>query len=188
MTLAALALAFSGTMAMASITANDVADAYKAKGYTVVSITTADSKISIHAVKGNTAVDVVYDAKSGAILKQSRGHATAREAIAGTVAAGNDSVEGGDDSVEGGDDSVSGGDDSVEGGDDSVSGGDDSVEGGDDSVSGGSDDAADQGDDSADASDDEGGDDATGGTTGGRHGGTAGGHHGRSTGDQGDDD
>ena len=174
MTLAALALAFSGTMAMASITANDVADAYKAKGYTVVSITTADSKISIHAVKGNTAVDVVYDAKSGAILKQSRGHATAREAIAGTVAAGNDSVEGGDDSVEGGDDSVSGGDDSVEGGDDSVSGG--------------SDDAADQGDDSADASDDEGGDDATGGTTGGRHGGTAGGHHGRSTGDQGDDD
>ena len=158
MTLAALALAFSGTMAMASITANDVADAYKAKGYTVVSITTVASKISIHAVKGDTALDVVYDAKSGAILKQSRGKATAHDVS-------------GDDSVVGGDDSVDGGDDSVDGGDDSVDGGNDSVDGGDDGQSG---------------SDDGGDDDNSDSNSGGRHGRDAG--HGGDGGTSGNDD
>ena len=172
MTLAALALAFSGTMAMASITANDVADAYKAKGYTVVSITTVASKISIHAVKGDTALDVVYDAKSGAILKQSRGKATAHDV------SGDDSVVGGDDSVVGGDDSVDGGDDSVDGGDDSVDGGDDSVDGGDDSVDGG--------DDGQSGSDDGGDDDNSDSNSGGRHGRDAG--HGGDGGTSGNDD
>ena len=64
------ALIFSATVSMAAITADELVAAYQAKGYTHIEVKTGLTQIKVEAVKGNTKVEVIYDAATGAILKQ----------------------------------------------------------------------------------------------------------------------
>lgn len=62
--------ALSASMAMASISAGDLVAAYQAQGYARIEVTTGPTQIKVQAIKGSTKVEVVYDATTGAILRQ----------------------------------------------------------------------------------------------------------------------
>ncbi len=72
------ALIFSATMVMAAakpaITANDVVTAYQALGYTSIEVITGPTQIKVDAIQGQFKVEVIYDAKTGAILAQHSMH------------------------------------------------------------------------------------------------------------------
>ena len=64
------ALIFSATMSLAAITADELVLAYQAQGYTRIEVKTGLTQIKVEAVTGNSKVEVIYDALTGAILQQ----------------------------------------------------------------------------------------------------------------------
>ena len=64
------ALIFSATMSLAAITADELVLAYQAQGYTRIEVKTGPTQIKVEAVTGNSKVEVIYDALTGAILQQ----------------------------------------------------------------------------------------------------------------------
>ena len=64
------ALIFSATMSLAAITADDLVASYQAEGYTRIEVKTGLTQIKVEAISGSTKVEVIYDAATGAILKQ----------------------------------------------------------------------------------------------------------------------
>ena len=64
------AFAFSASVAMASVAANDLVAAYQAQGYTKIEVITGPTQIKVEAVKGTSRIEVIYDASSGSILQQ----------------------------------------------------------------------------------------------------------------------
>ena len=71
------ALAFSATMAMAAVTSTDLVSAYQAQGYTKIEVITGLTQIKVEATQGNSKVEVIYDAATGAILSQQNSRAKA---------------------------------------------------------------------------------------------------------------
>ena len=69
------AFTFSASMAVAAVTANDLVSAYQAQGYTKIEVTTGLTQIKVEARMGKAKVEVIYDAATGAILKQESKHA-----------------------------------------------------------------------------------------------------------------
>lgn len=63
-------LVLTANMALASVTPAALAAAYQAEGYSDVHVTQGPSQIKVEAVRDHARVEVVYDATSGAILKQ----------------------------------------------------------------------------------------------------------------------
>jgi hypothetical protein len=149
------AVAFSASMAMAATTSGDLVAAYKAEGYTKIEVTTGRTQIKVEAVKGNSKIEVIYDAATGAILNQESKWAKRSDRGNGVALAtssddftDNDAESGDDDGVS--DDDGAGHDMNDDHGDDD-SGSDDGAghdanddHGGDDD--GGDDDGADGGD------------------------------------------
>lgn len=64
------ALIFSASMSFAAVTADSLVTAYQAEGYTRIEVKTGLTQIKVEAVKGTTKVEVIYDAATGAILKE----------------------------------------------------------------------------------------------------------------------
>jgi hypothetical protein len=64
------AILLSATMSLSAMTADDLIAAYQAKGYTRIEVKTGLTQIKVEAVKGSVKVEVIYDAATGAILKQ----------------------------------------------------------------------------------------------------------------------
>ena len=55
---------------MPPITADELVAAYQAEGYTKIEVKTGLTQIKVEAIMGTTKVEVIYDAATGAILKQ----------------------------------------------------------------------------------------------------------------------
>ena len=70
------ALIFAASMAMAAITADELVAAYQAQGYARIEVKTGPTQIKVEAVTGQTKVEVVYDAATGAILQQETSRAS----------------------------------------------------------------------------------------------------------------
>jgi hypothetical protein len=64
------ALVLSASMSFAAVTANDLVTSYQAQGFTRIEVKTGLTQIKVEAVKGTTKLEVIYDAATGAILKQ----------------------------------------------------------------------------------------------------------------------
>lgn len=106
---------FAAGMASAAITADQLVAAYQADGYTTIEVTTGAGQFKVEAVKDTTKLEVVYDAETGAILKQEQSTADVGEAGQGVEikSAKGDFVK---DGTEAGDDSTSGHDDASDDG------------------------------------------------------------------------
>lgn len=74
------ALIFAGNLAMAAVTANDLVTTYQAQGYTTIEVKTGLTQIKVEAIQGRAKVEVIYDAATGAILKQETSRARAGDA------------------------------------------------------------------------------------------------------------
>lgn len=71
---------FAAGFACAATTADQLVSAYQADGYTTIEVTTGTGQIKVEAVRDTTKVEVVYDAASGAILRQEQSSVPASEA------------------------------------------------------------------------------------------------------------
>ena len=149
------ALILTASMSFAAVTANDLVTAYQAKGYTRIEVKTGLTQIKVEAVKGNTKVEVIYDAASGAILDQETSRAARGDRGTGVEISteARDFLSGGGSSDDNGDDN---GDDANDDDGPHHDAGDDD-HGSDDGDDDGSDDDNDNQDD--DAGDDDGDDD-----------------------------
>ena len=58
------------TVAQAAINAQSVVDSLSAQGFSRIEVKTGLTQIKVEAVTGNSKVEVIYDALTGAILKQ----------------------------------------------------------------------------------------------------------------------
>lgn len=65
----AAALALSGSMAFAAITADDVVKTYKDAGYTRIEVKTGPTQIKVEAIKQGAKIEVVYDKETGDVVK-----------------------------------------------------------------------------------------------------------------------
>jgi hypothetical protein len=74
------ALMLSAGIASAAITADDLVTTYQAQGYTTIEVKTGPTQIKVEAVLGRTKVEAIYDAATGAVLKQESDRAKRREA------------------------------------------------------------------------------------------------------------
>ena len=107
---------FAAGVAYANITADQLVAAYQADGYTTIEVTRGAGQIKVEAVKDTTKLEVVYDAATGAILKQEQSTASAGEAGQGVEVKSTkddfvkDGVSGEDDSQSGGTDDQAGDD------------------------------------------------------------------------------
>jgi len=64
------AIAFSGSMAFAAITADDVLASYGTDaGYSYVQVTEGLTQIKVEAVKDGVMIEVIYDKETGSVLK-----------------------------------------------------------------------------------------------------------------------
>lgn len=73
-------LIFAAGVASAATTADQLVSAYQADGYSTIEVTTGTGQIKVEAVRDTTKVEVVYDAASGAILRQEQSSVPASEA------------------------------------------------------------------------------------------------------------
>jgi hypothetical protein len=64
------ALALTANAALAAIDGQALADAYLAEGYTYVEVKVGPAQTKVEAIRGTTAVEVIYDNETQAILKQ----------------------------------------------------------------------------------------------------------------------
>ncbi|WP_211092081.1 PepSY domain-containing protein [Aliigemmobacter aestuarii] len=62
-------LVFAGSMAFAEISPQTLAADYQAQGYTRVEIKTGPNQIKVEAIRGMQKTEVIYDRRTGAILK-----------------------------------------------------------------------------------------------------------------------
>ncbi len=114
------ALFLSATMAMADVSAQDLVAAYQANGYTKIEVTTGLTQIKVEAIMGNSKVEVIYDAVTGAILKQESGWAKRSERGTGieVKSEDHDFLDEGDQGGDQNDDGVDGDDDHSDSGSD----------------------------------------------------------------------
>ena len=77
------AFAFSASMALAAITANDLVTAYQSEGYTRIEVVTGLTQIKVEAVKGTSKVEVIYDSATGTVLSEETGFARRKDRAAG---------------------------------------------------------------------------------------------------------
>lgn len=84
LTLLVAAIAFSGSMAFAALSTQDVIDQLNAQGYTRVEVKVGPTQTKVEAIRGTEKLEVVYDNASGDTLKSE----------VGTVEAGEDTTPG----------------------------------------------------------------------------------------------
>lgn len=65
----AAAIALSGSMAFAAITAEDVVKTYQDAGYVRIEVETGLTQIKVEAYKDGAKIEVIYDKETGAELK-----------------------------------------------------------------------------------------------------------------------
>lgn len=65
----AAAFAFSGSIAFAAITADDVVKTYQDAGYTRIEVTTGLTQIKVEAIKEGQKIEVIYDTETGDVVK-----------------------------------------------------------------------------------------------------------------------
>lgn len=80
----------AANMALASVTPDALAAAYQAKGYSSVEVTQGPHQIKVEAIRNHAKVEVVYDATSGAILKQEQSRTRGAKPDAGVKIAATD--------------------------------------------------------------------------------------------------
>lgn len=68
-TLLVAAFAFSGSMAFAALSTQDVIDGLSAQGYTRVEVKVGPTQTKVEAIRGTEKLEVVYDNASGTTLK-----------------------------------------------------------------------------------------------------------------------
>lgn len=66
----------AANMALAAVTPEALAAAYEAKGFTHVHVTAGPTQIKVEAVRNHAQVEAVYDAQTGAMLKQEKSRAS----------------------------------------------------------------------------------------------------------------
>lgn len=66
--------------ALAAVTAQQLVSAYQSEGFTAIEVVTGATQIKVEAVRNGTKLEVIYDAASGAIVKQEQRPARARDA------------------------------------------------------------------------------------------------------------
>ena len=84
LTLLVAAIAFSGSMAFAALSTQDLVDQLGAQGYTRVEVKVGPTQTKVEAIRGTEKLEVVYDNASGETLKSETG----------TVEAGDDTAPG----------------------------------------------------------------------------------------------
>ena len=106
LTLLVAAFAFSGSMAFAALSTQEVIDGLSAQGYTRVEVKVGPTQTKVEAIRGTEKLEVVYDNASGDALKTEVGTVEAGDDTAPGVSIRNrthDFVKGGEDD---GDDSA----------------------------------------------------------------------------------
>jgi hypothetical protein len=74
------AVAFSATMAQATITVNDVVQTYQDAAYTSIEVKEGPTQIKVEAIKDGMKIEVVYDKASGDVIRQESHSASAEDA------------------------------------------------------------------------------------------------------------
>jgi hypothetical protein len=114
LTLLIAAFAFSGSMALAALSTQDVIDGLNAQGYTRVEVKVGPTQTKVEAIRGTEKLEVVYDNASGSTLKSEVGTVEAGDDTAPGVSIRNrknDFVDGADDGDEDENDDNDGSDD-----------------------------------------------------------------------------
>jgi hypothetical protein len=107
LTLLIAAFAFSGSMALAALSTQDVIDGLNAQGYTRVEVKVGPTQTKVEAIRGTEKLEVVYDNASGSTLKSEVGTVEAGDDTAPGVSIRNrknDFVDGADDGDDGDED------------------------------------------------------------------------------------